>query len=344
MARTLTPYALSSDLELRPFDAADPTTGNDLPWTTRTTDDGQVLDIILTGEQLDWAKLAFQLRADLPATEIERILPSSSDLRADTRMLISVRCPTTKLRLATELDFKSAGVWSGDLTLDRADVRRVVELHGFLVRTTSIPGGGVQSGKAAERGAIVAEGRTVRIHVDEVETSIKGAPMISWEDFTASDNSWRKEHSKDLYFFEADSEKPILWLNAWYTSFREVLHSADEKGPSAALRILSSSNIAQAVWLQMLVESSAAIEVDEATGQVNLPIGWRQDVLECLLPRMFPQAPSNDDRFRRAAEMVRSGDQVGNFLVRGSSGIQDLLGQGNLFQSSVRVLEEWEKE
>lgn len=341
MSKTLTPYEFSWDLQVRPYDPYDPTQDNiDIKWSERLSEDGEIQELDLTHVDHDWRELVFELRADLAQSELDRILPEASDPVTDTMLLTSVRCAATKYRRIAILDPIDKGAWKGSIHLYRDDVRSVVELHTFLVRSTSIPTGGMPDGRVAnERGSIIAEAKVIRLVVEEANKPVKGAPHVAWEDFTQSDHPWRRAHSSDLCYFEADGHEPTLWLNSSYREFREVLHSSAERGVGAAVRYLSNAMLAQNVWSQVILAAVAGIVVDESTGAVDAPQDWRRDVLLGLLPRMFPETPSDEQQMRQAAEMLRSPDQVGTFVARMGSAVQEVVGAGKLFQMAVRAAE-----
>lgn len=338
------PYRISSDLELRASDPFDPTQ-EDLTfrWQVRGgPEDGLSLTFDLSGPDIPWKQLHINLNATLSRTELEAVLPRGVDLdeaAAETRLLVSARCPAARYRHTVELEPRGIGSWTGGLHLRRDSVRNVVELHPVLVRRTHVPSGpGAQSEVALERGAVIAEGRAIRLIVDRSEPPLRGALNIQWEDFRESQHPWRQEHASDVYYLDLDGREPQVWLNSRYAALKAALHGREPHGPEAVVRHLANGLIAQAAWLQMAVAAVGAVEYDRDLGTLEVRSGWAPAVLESLLPRLFPEL-TDDDRLKEAAARFHSPDQVSSLVSALGTLVQENLPTYKRIEDAIAAAE-----
>lgn len=341
-SKTFFPYEHSSDLQLRPSDFFDPSQ-EELPLelSERPSPAGEILEFDLTGEEKPWKRLEIEVRADIPENTLRSLLPENTDPEKETAVLVSTRCAATKYRGVVRLRSTDTAEWRGSTSVRREDVRSTVELHPLLVRTSSVPDADPeQLGVAVDTAAILAEGRGIRLNIDETNTLGQNGPKISWQDFRASDDTWKKDHSSDLFFLEPEGDEPTLWLNSSYSQLKEILHGTDERGVDAALRYMANGLLAQTVWIQLFLTAATAVEVDEEVGEVESPGGWKGDVLKKFLPRLFPNESSEDVRLRELVDMMRSPDRIGVLAARLGSVVQDVPDTPGLFQDAVRAAEE----
>lgn len=341
-SKTFYPYEHSSDLQLRPSDFFDPSQeGLPLEWSERPSPAGEILEFDLTGEEQPWRRLEIEVRADIPAKTLQGLLPKDSDPDNETALLVSTRCASTKYRRVVRLQPIDTAEWKGSTSVRREDVRSTVELHPLLVRTSSVPGADTeQVGVAVDTASILAEGRGIRLNIDETDRLGEEGPSISWQDFRASDDTWKKDHSSDLFCLEPEGEQPTVWLNSSYSQLKEILHGTEERGIDAALRHMANGLLAQTIWTQLFVTAATAVDVDEEIGEVEAPGGWKGDVLEKFLPRLFPNESSEDERLREVVEMLRSPDRIGALMTKLGSAVQDVPDTPSLFQDAVRAAEE----
>lgn len=338
--KTIYPYTTSYDLQLRPYDPFDPTQEEiSFGWLDRG-EDGEMQKMDLTG-RADWRKLRIQLDANLPRAEMEDVLGSGSDWKEDTSLLVSVRCAATKFRRVVELAPGERYTWTGDVTVRRADVRSTVELHPLLVRTTGIPTaqGAQLDGRASLASSVIATGRALRLTIDPTDRSIRGSLDIKWDAFAESEDHWRRQHARDLFFLDPHGDEPCLWLNSSYYELKAMLDGRSTKGVDAALRHLTNGAIAQTVWMQLFL--TAAGSTMEAMGDDG-PIaaeGWKKDVLTKFLPRLFPEEQTDEDRVERLKEMFGSPGQMATLMSLMGTAVQEVVDTGSLFDSAVRAVE-----
>ncbi len=334
----LYPYNFSSGLHLRLADPYDPSDESHMfSWGRAATggDDAESFDLRADRE---WKSLHVELEAHLSEEELGRLLPKGSALERETALVVSVRCPTTKYRHAVKLTPSAGGVWKGDLLLARRDLRSRVELQPRLIRTSTLPSAPEEL--ASHVFAIVAEGRPVRLFLDDVDRPIRGTVRVMWEDFRSSTNEWKKRHHNDLYFLEISDEMPILWLNERHVSLRAVLHDKSRKGINAGLQELMNGWLAEVVWLQLFTSSVGAIHFEPEVDEVVAPLGWRRDVLKAFVAKMYPDLQDETAWLRKLAELWRSPDEVGDLTSRAATVVQTIVRSQQRFTASLRAVEE----
>ena len=172
MPRTmrLYPHRVSSALSVRLSELFDPD-NDSLDWSSvTTTEDEDAQETRYDLSAVNWQTASFKLTATLPAEELSGLLPTGSSPEKDAALLVSARCARTKLRRRIVLKPGPRGVWTGEVSLRRRDVKSTVHLLPFLVRRTDIPSTapGVATGMAGYAGAVIAEGRPLSLVVDEV--------------------------------------------------------------------------------------------------------------------------------------------------------------------------------
>ncbi len=335
----LTPYSVSHELELHLADPYDPTQEDlDLRWLLTTEDSDDFLHTFnLKESPRPWRQLRLQLEASLPEKALDEVLPSGSDLKSDTILTVSVRCPSTKLRKGTVLELTESGRWTGEISVDRFEVRNVIELYPILARRTDLPTTGRDGlPLAVSHGETIGEGRALRIVADESRRPVRGALRVLWEDFRASDHPWRKDHSSDIHFVDLSGDDPTLYLNSRYASWRAALHTAAPNGVDAVIRHLGNALVAQTVWLQLFLYSAGSIELDEELQNVEAPSDWRYAAVDTLAKGLFPEL-SEEDRLRELAEGLRNPDQIGALLTRAGTIAQEAVRTYRLTETAIRA-------
>jgi len=339
----LYPYAVSQGLILRLGEFDDPILGKpvDVVDLSRGRSDEEDGDAGRTygasAEGVNWSKLAFRITVEVPERELSEVLPPTSDVAQDTKLNVLITCPATKFRHGVQLRMTSRGLWTGHATIQRADLATAVLLQPQLIRTTSIPSE-EELPYAKKAGTLIGFGVPVTLLLEPQRKSLQSTVAVLWEDFGNSDNPWRRERIEDVYHLEPFSE-PRLYLNSRYSQLREIMESTAKQGPEAALRDMAAALIAQPVLLQLATAAVAGMELDEDSGSVTMPVGWRKDLLDSLLPRLYPEEADDDLRARRAVAEARDPDGVLNFASRLGSAIQETTASYRTIESAIRAYE-----
>lgn len=344
----LAPYAFSGGLALSLTDFDDPVSGRKIsPKRARASTEGEgdggvsrAYDFTQDGHA--WEKLTFKIKAKLEPGELRRVLPAGADSKVETTLLVSLSCPPTKYRHALHLEPSGEGKWTGYATLQRVDVKGSVQLRPLLVRATDLSPAPSRGGRLAIRaGSILATGVSVLLHVDtsrRIGTDV--FVVTTWEDFSISDNPWRKDHSDNLFELEPYADGPRLFLNARYSELRELLDSKARTGPEAALRDMAAAMIAQGVWLQLTMVAAGAVTYDAANDVAAEPgEGWKRDLLTMVLPGVYPDESDADDRLRRLAIDLRDAGGVESLAARLGSVVQDLVAEHKVVETAIRAHE-----
>jgi hypothetical protein len=345
----LYPHEMSTALELRLTDFDDPMTGCavEVREASSLSEDGendsagrvQGYDAFSSGTP--WRKLTFRLTADLPDAELGRVLPATSSVETDTTLVVLMTCPSTKFRHGVRLARSKHGAWTGHATIQRADIKGVVMLRPQLVRATGIPTT-EDLPFATKTGAVIAVGEPISIYVD-VEPSGVGVfhstVVLSWEDFANSEHAWRREHPDDVFHLEPYGGEPRLYLNSRYTQLREILESDAKRGPEAVLRDMTAALIAQPALLQLATVALTGLESDDDSGTVVVPSGWRGDLVASVLPRLYPEEASEEERLRRAAHEIREADGAASLMARLGSVVQEMVASYKTVEAAIRTYE-----
>lgn len=343
------PYEVTSVVHLTAVGTYDPTNADlRLKWTGGHIDEdgARVLDLQALGpsgedSSAGWRELNFEVQADVPLVEMNRVLPAGSDYNESTMLLLSVRCPSTRLRIPVVLepDKKVPGRWSGEVRLRRHEVRSRLEVQGFLVRRTKIPADLPLGGNFARfEGATIGVGMPLVVQVDESAVRGKSPFRIRWVDFRTGDE-WLRGNHQTLFFLRLDGDYPELLLNSEHREFRAILEADPKQGISAALQKLLNLGIAQLAWMELFHAAVVSIEVDETTAEIQSPDAWRGDVLSVYLPRMFPDMEDEASRLKEVVRMRDSRDEIGAMIGLATTVTQKLVDAAGLFGTARRAAE-----
>lgn len=336
----LKPYKLANDVHLRFADVVD------------VVDDELELSIQDAGEdaegirQLDlrgarWTGLVLTIEARFAVKSASELVAGGKGSLAETRMIVSIRCPKTKLRRVVQLqqDETDPELWAAEVTLYRRDVRSRLEFHPLFYRTTAIPSAKeTPADKAVHRFALLATGQAVSVAIDDVERTLGGPIKIMWTDFGDGKNPWLERYQKTMYWFEYDEVAPVLWLNSKNKNLRAVLFERSDESVDSALRRLMSGWFAETVWAQLFHVALGSLGTDAEEDSASFPEGWRGDVLRRFLSQMFPEQELGV-ALESVIEARSSPDQLGALMGKASSVIQNVVGSAGLFSDAVRAAE-----
>jgi hypothetical protein len=326
-AITLYPHYVSTALGLRLSDFLDESQ-EQLDFSEVEQIEGEeviALRYDLSRPELPWQDLSFRTVVTLSDEELGRVLAPTSDLEVDSALILSITCAVTRLRRRVVLEQTRPGTWRGDVVLNRRDLKGTVMLRPLLVRRTELPSTDVAAQAELLTGAIIAEGREARLVVDPPVSAIEGTLRVRWDDFRASKDPWRRDHSSELMYLEAYGDRPTLWLNSRYAELKAALHSRSRQGPNAILRDMTAALYAQTAWLQLITAALGSVILDEDNLEEPIELHeehWKREALEDFLPRMYP--------FRE-----RGG--VGPLVSRLGTAVQEKATAARLLESAVRA-------
>jgi hypothetical protein len=265
----------------------------------------------LTSGADSWKRLAFSIEARLPPEQLQWILPLGVDPLEVTRLVVLITCPSTKIRRGIHLKSSSTGIWKGEAVLSREDVSQRVFFTPQLLLTKDLKAPvATNGGYASKRAALLGSGERVRLELNPSASVVTSSVEVLWEDFESSSNDWRRGHAHDVFDLSIE-DRPVVYLNSQYHELRDILESTSKRGPQAAQRELTAALIAHPVLVQLSSIALLAVEFDELTQTATMPSGWQGDLLEILLPSLYPGLASTEAVLRRIAEDVdRQGPEI----------------------------------
>jgi hypothetical protein len=338
----ISPFAFSEGIQLALSDFDDPVGGRQLIPVRRGAaggDDDLAINYDVSAEKL-WRKLTLAVTAKISEAELRRIIPPTCDPKNDATLIVSVACPSTKYRHGATLTVRSLGVWTDHITLHRDDLQGAVILRPMLVLTPRSPQSEVDVGYADRRGLLIGRGEALQLLVDASALSPTQALVTTvWEDFSSSENAWRREHANSLFHLEPYSDRPRLLLNARYAELREILNSEAEKGAEAAVRDLTSALIAGNVWVQLAVVAASAATVEEDDSVRVTGAEWKRLLLANLLPALYPDEPSAGERLRRLGADMHEGTGAESLVSRIGTVVQGMVATHRVVEAAVRAHE-----
>ncbi len=255
--------------------------------------DAEARTVDLSGREFEAAEL--ELSATLAPGTIESCFPESERESPPGRLALCIRCPATRLRRSSLAPLSAAAPSSFAVHLSRQDLRGLVELVPFLVRTRS----GLQGDYAAARGERLAGGRPWSLRADR-ERRVEGQFLdIRFEDF----EKLPAVPADIVYHLDLDQPSPILWLNARHKGVAEVLMSRATRGARASVRDVVFDMITQGVWAQLFVRAAS-----DLTRAGETSYSWEDQVLSMWLPKILPAVSDQETRLHVLTEETSRGE------------------------------------
>ena len=244
----------------------------------------------------DWSRLRVDLVASFEEGGLRDVVHVGEDPETVATVLVAVVCPKTKLRMATPLERDRKGRYRGTVTLDRSDLAGVAHLHPIAARRQR-PTTNPTRRRATDEGALIAEGPSIDLRIDEAASPFEGGLDVVWEDFRGSKDPFRSAREDHLFDVDTDGATPRLVLNRRYAQVHALLQG-DAKGSdvSTAIRTALLAHVGSATLVHLFHAAVAELEPDAETGGVAMPEGWQGDVIRVLLPKLYAEHSSEDAR------------------------------------------------
>ncbi|MCK9250719.1 MAG: hypothetical protein M0P31_17295 [Solirubrobacteraceae bacterium] len=237
----------------------------------------------LSGLQGRWSTVRLQVVAEVPTDEI-RLLPAD-----EPEVVLTVHCAPTNLRTTTRL-VRSADnehAWEGTVELTRRTLRDQASLYATV-------------DDVANRWI----GRThpVAVHLRPPrDPRISGGHFpVKWRDFTvaAPGETPIPSRLKDemSWVDVANVDGPIIYLNERVSGLRELLD--DRTGRTRVERAARDTVldlVATPAMVALLNAALSSVARSDADDPVQWPTEtWQRDLLEAMLPRMYPDVSDSD--------------------------------------------------
>lgn len=332
---TFTPHRVSRELALHVTEYRDGNTGTVLKTNTseapEATDD-MVHELTTSG----WQLLELTLDVVLPLGELEEILPEDSDVDVETAMVLTLKCPATKFRKGVRLARTADGRWSGEVSVRRTSVSTSLICEAELVRIVGIDDE-FDEEFGVERGQVLAEGGRVTVRFDPPPPQMHGSIDIKWEDFTASPNTWRKSHAKDIYYFEVAGDRPVVWLNSSHRELQAALSVETASGPEKVIQQMGYGIVAQGIWAQIFHTAVADLTSEDDLEPV-VPSGWSGGVIRDFLPLLYPEI-ADAERLERLVDDLNTPTSTAGLMSRLGSAIQARMNLPKMVAEAIRAAE-----
>lgn len=242
-----------------------------------------------------WRRAELTVSVEITEALLERVFPEDERAAAPGALFVTLRCDETRLREGHPIASAPLGPgrYEATLTLDAARVYGAVELTPQLVRTEDRTGPADAYARAA--GARLASGRAWELRSELLRPPPPGKHLeVRYASFAEDLTLARFEGN--LYHLEADTERPLLWLNRDHQLVATVLDDKGTTGRRARLREVAFDLVSVPVWTQLFWCAAAHIDEEGASRRA-----WEEAVLRELLPAVVPAR----DHPSRALELRR---------------------------------------
>jgi len=338
-SKSVPPHAIKATLRMTPGDTEDVANPDtEFTWTDGGEDDEGRPVLDLQGDEWWRLLVGFEVRAD--SATLQSVLPPRASAADDTQMLLSIQCPSTKVRRSILMTQDEGGVpkWRADVDLERRDVRSRVIVRAMLCRKNDDLSG-VSTDTATRKNSLIAFGGPVVLMVDHVTRGVQSLVEFRSADFRASALEALKGHPRNLYYLDIRGSGPIVWVNSGHRRFHSVFREEGSTGYGAALRDLTRLWLGESVWTQLFHAALGELDALDRDPDPTLPDDWRGQCLRVFLERLFPDEATTQDQLRLALEMRESQDSSSVLVSMASAVAQDIVRARDLFDSAVRLAE-----
>ncbi|WP_439661409.1 hypothetical protein ACSHWB_07845 [Lentzea sp. HUAS TT2] len=253
--------------------------GSPLPYS-HVSKTEQTVALHQTGRD-KWDVATLHLRATLPEQEL------GEGPWTDPVCLAVLTEKATNARTSTRLTRAQDGSWHGRIELVRNNHLNRAALSLTVAATLDdLPGRVIGS---AERDWYVDLKVTTPVRQRDIE--------IVEIDFREGELEWLRPFKEAPWIVETTGEIPTVYLNtSAVEGLVEVLHGTGGSVEEKLLREMTSSQVAQDAWTAMFHTAISDLDVDE-DGTPQMPGGWREPVLQMMLPDVLPGRQLTDALF-----------------------------------------------
>lgn len=228
-----------------------------------------------------WDVATLHLKATLPESEL------AQGPWTDPVCLAVLTEKTTNARTTARLARVQDGSWQGRIRLVRDQHLNRASL-GLTIAATldDLPG------------RIIGEVKRTWYVDLNVTTPVRQRDIEIVEiDFREGELEWLRPFRESAWVVETTGEIPTVYLNtSAVEGLVEVLHGSGGSAEEKLLREMASSQIAQDAWTAMFHTAISDLDVDE-DGTPQMPVGWREPVLQMMLPDVLPGRQLTDALF-----------------------------------------------
>lgn len=228
-----------------------------------------------------WDVATLHLRATLPEQEL-----TDGPWSAPVCLAVLTE-KATNSRASAQLTRMQDGSWQGRIDLVHGQHLNRAALSLTVVATVDdLPGRIIGT---AEQDWYVDLAKSTPVRQRDIE--------IVEIDFREGELEWLRPFKESPWIVETTGEIPTVYLNtAAVEGLIEVLHGTGGGAEEKLLREMTSSQIAQDAWTAMFHTAVSDLDVDE-DGTPQMPGGWREPVLQMMLPDVLPGRQLTDALF-----------------------------------------------
>ena len=245
---------------------------------------------------------------------------------------LSLNCRPTNARLSLDLQKSETepGKWKGELKTRREFFSGRLDLSASASATVN----GIPS-------RLVAKSEPWWVFFDEPNTvKVGGALKVKWVDFQDTGAPHVARQFPDAtHVVDLDGALPVVYLNQSFEGLHALLK--DQKDRSTVEQALHDAHrysIARSVWMALLMDSLAAVRMEEGETEALWPDKeWQREVLRRLLPKIVPHK-TDQELLNMAGEDWQSGTGLASFLPRAEAAIGDFIECNAALRKSLHKL------
>ncbi|WP_030735335.1 hypothetical protein [Streptomyces sp. NRRL F-2890] len=224
----------------------------------------------------DWRESVFDVKAGLPEEEIA--YGPWSELACVAVLEETTTNSRTVQRLTRDRD---SGFWKGSIRLRRSRHRSRATLGVHVVATVE----GV-------RGRVIGRSETDWMIDLQAAIPVRDKQIrIVEADFRDGPYAWLHPLKNAPWFVDASGDMPVVYLNRGIDGLVPLLRGGGTVENATAA--LVNAQIAGDVWETMFHAAVSEVELGD-DGLPQMPTGWRESVLETMLPDVLPGLSPTD--------------------------------------------------
>ncbi len=283
-------------------------------------------------ERAEWTVIKFYGQLSISEATIEHVFPPEERERLPAKLYVAVRCHETISRTRADIDgsFEGPGTYEITIPLERSELRGVVELHPFFVRTEDGNDGGDY---ASTKNVRVAGGHSYRVIIDSEES--EEPSHIDGEQVSFSDVAHLPAGEKLYYLDFRNENRPKLWINGDHPRITNVLQSKGSVGAEPRMRDVILDQIGHGVWTQLLIRAGTAVDDDG-----DVPHEWQRMVIDTFAPNLYAVDDQREAALQLRADLEKT-DTLPHFVERVDREIQEFLKPReqliNLMEEGLRI-------
>ena len=279
-----------------------------------------------------WDRAVVSLDIELPEAVVERVFPEDERDEPPAQLYVAVRCRQTIYRSRASISQAptAAGCYELDVELDWKELRGLVELRPYLVRTRQRELGGRYGGNEHVR---LADGPTLTVLLDDEERSEH--TYIDGEEASFSQASNLPDGSKLYYLDFRDEARPKLWINADNPRIADILQTEGSVGAGPRMRDVILDQIGYGVWSQLILRAASAVDA-----QGSVPHDWQESVMTAFGKHLY-EVEDEAEVARRLRRELQTAGRVAYLMERVDLQLQEFLDTRaqivNLMEEGLRL-------